>query len=188
MKLYTFQKPAWWKICRQSGNYKADSSFIFDELMRTPYYWMLEQYKKRIRETSASALIWVWEKIPEDCRDGAMDWDIEEGYKENYLFIFEHSEKDVLWSCFDAWHIPLMDSKITSEEEEPIEEILPERYGWERVFDFDWLIKNKYSYVETKQGVIEGFTEDELCAVYRFNETSHSWELLYGEAVKLDWA
>ncbi|MFF3025166.1 hypothetical protein ACFVRR_21330 [Gottfriedia sp. NPDC057948] len=96
MKLYTFQKPAWWKGCRQRGNYIADSSFIFDELMRTPYIWMLEQYKKRIRETSASALIWVWEEIPEVCRDGSLDWDIEEGYKENYLFVFEHSDKDVL--------------------------------------------------------------------------------------------
>ncbi|MFF3025165.1 hypothetical protein ACFVRR_21325 [Gottfriedia sp. NPDC057948] len=81
-----------------------------------------------------------------------------------------------------------MDAKITTEEEEPNEEFLPERYGWEKVFDFDWLIKHEYSDGATKQGVIDSFTEDELLAVYRYNDTSHSWELLHGKAVKLNWA
>jgi len=149
---------------------------------------MLEQYRKRIRQTSESALIWVWENIPESYRDGAIDWDIEKGYKENYLFVFEHTERDVLWSCFDAWHVPLNEGKLISTEEEPYEEVLSEIYGWERVFDFDWLIKHEYSYGLTKQGVIDRFTEDELQAVYRFNESSRSWELLHGKAVKLMWA
>ncbi|QKE76072.1 DUF3841 domain-containing protein (plasmid) [Arthrobacter citreus] len=188
MKMYTFQKPAWWGACRQRGSYVADPSFIPYESMRTQYIWMLESYKKRIRDTSASALIWVWEEIPEGYRDGAMDWDIEEGNKENYLFVFEHSEIDVLWSCFDAWHVPLNEGRLTTAEEESHEDILPEQYGWERVFDFEWLIEHEYSFGATKQGVIDGFTEDELLSVYRFNETSRSWELLHGEAVKLDWA
>ncbi|PET71562.1 hypothetical protein CN514_06670 [Bacillus sp. AFS001701] len=188
MKLYTFQRPAWWTACRQNGYYVADTSFIFDESMKAPYNWMLEQYKKRIHQTSASALIWVWKEIPEGYRDGATDWDIEEGYKENYLFVFEHSEKDVLWSCYNAWHVPLNDGRLTSADEETYEDTLPKRYGWERVFDFNWLIKHEYSDGATKQGVIDYFTEDELCAVYRFNETLNTWDLLQGKSVKLIWA
>jgi len=52
VKLYTFQKPARWVACCQRGNYIADSSFIFVWSMMTAYIWMLDQYKKPIREMS----------------------------------------------------------------------------------------------------------------------------------------
>lgn len=135
---------------RQRSYYVADSALISEESKETPYKWMLEQYKKRIRHMSAPALLWVWEEIPEGYRDGATDWDIEEAYKENYLFVFQHSEKDVLWSCFDACHVPLNDGRQTSADDEPYEDTIPKRYGWERVFDFDWLKKYEYSDVTAK--------------------------------------
>lgn len=161
MIVYTFQHAN-----SLEGNKKQMicSSEYWDEDMKEYYEWMYQQYEERIG-SAIKSLIWVWGIIPESYFDYEEEddngyWETERGQYDRFriLVTVDILEDRILWSDFDAWHCPLNNGAILSELEVHEEErgkVFPKRYGWERVFDFEWLEANGWGGDIIKQGVID---------------------------------
>lgn len=122
---------------------------------------MYDQYKQKI-ESEEKSLVWCWKQVPDFYfeRDEEDDkWNEEnERYRYRLLLTLDIAEERILWSDYDSWHSPLNDGNILSESEQLEEEqgkVFDETYGWERVFDFDWLIQNEYCFEPIVQGVFD---------------------------------
>lgn len=145
MRVYTFQSP---NILQLQTKEMSCSQEYWDKDMRIYYDWMYQQYQERIGSNKKS-LIWCWDTIPEfyfeydESEDTYCDNNKEHRYR--VLLTLDLPEKRILWSDYNAWHCPLNDVTLLSElelDEEEQGRIFDKMYGWERIFDFEWLNKN----------------------------------------------
>lgn len=161
MVVYTFQNP---KILELQAKELSCSPEYWEEDMATHYEWMYEQYQKRVG-SQIKSLIWVWENIPnfyfEYDEEDDKYWQTGQLQQDRVrvLLTLDVPEERVLWSDYQSWHCPLNNFGILSNEEFEEEEkgkVFDMMYGWERVFDFEWLNKNGWDDV-LKQGVVDKF-------------------------------
>lgn len=157
MIVYTFQNP---NILEAHSSEIICSPKYWDKDMVTYYEWMYGEYQKRIGSQTKS-LIWVWEHIPEWYfeydEEEETDWHNNQADRYRLLITLEIPEERILWSDYDAWHCPLNDGSVLNEleiEEEEQGKVFDTMYGWERVFDFEWLEHNGWG-IGIKQGVVD---------------------------------
>lgn len=118
MKFYTIQKRCTWNRWRKQGYLEAyDNNFAYE----APYKWMMEQMSNRLSNYRGEIPIWLWVEKPEWYRNWSNI-----PRKKFVLITLELGENEVLFSNFDAWHIPLNNSLFESGE------------CWENVFDLEW--------------------------------------------------
>ena len=160
MIVYTFQHPIVLGQIIKEEKLRCAPKY-WDEDMVKYYEWMYDQYKQRIGSYEKS-LVWVWEKIPDFYfeQDEDEEWIVErdEPYRYRVLLVLDIPQERILWSDYDAWHVPLNDGQILTKVEE-LEEAqgkkFDETHGWEYVFDLEWLMENEWSGEITKQGVFD---------------------------------
>jgi len=160
MIVYTFQYPDFLQLPTKEI---MSTPKYWDKNMITYYDWMYEQYQKRIG-SYVKSLIWVWDTIPEsyfeyDETDDTY-WETEQSrpYRYRMLLTLDVPDERILWSDFEAWHCPLNNGALLSEielEEEVQGKIFDKMYGWERIFNFEWLKVNRGGNMALKQGVVD---------------------------------
>lgn len=139
---YTIHTRRTWKKFQKQGYIAGEKAYASFPMQ---YEWMMSEMKKRLPRYQGEFPVWLWTEIPPLYRFEQTNV----RRKKFVLIAVEVEEEDVLFSDFDAWHIPL--------NHQTFQEGQTECLDWDKVFDFAWLRTHFYEN-ESEKITLQGTT------------------------------